>query len=260
MEKEKDYRPIGVFDSGVGGLTVLKRLIDLRPDMDYIYFGDTKNLPYGEKTKEELIEITRRIFDFFEKKNVSSVIMACNTSSAQVFEELKNEYAFKLYPIIQTASKCIAQDISIKKAAIFATNGTVKSGKYTQSLKAHNPKIETLEIACPEWVSLVEKKIADSKEDDLLLKYLKSALDFNPDKIILGCTHYPYLIERLSKYAPKSLFIDPSEKFSDFIVKDFPAPYTDKIGTKEFYVSSNPQEFTQNASVFYPIEQEVKLS
>ena len=262
MEEKKNYKPIGVFDSGIGGLTVLKRLVNLRPDLDYIYFGDTKNLPYGEKTKEELLKITRGIFDFFEEKNVSSVVMACNTSSAQVYEELKDVYSFKLYPIIQTASKCIAKDRSIKKIAIFATNGTIKSGMYAKSLKFNNTGIETLEIACPEWVSIVEKKIKDTDKDDLLLKYLKPALEFNPDKIILGCTHYPYLLERLSKYAPKAKFIDPAETFSEFIAEDIctmGVGKTAKRGSRTYYVSANPDEFIKNASVFYNIETPVEL-
>lgn len=256
MEEKKDYKPIGVFDSGVGGLTVFKRLVQMRPDLDYIYFGDTKNLPYGEKTKEELLKIAREIFDFFEEKKVSSVVMACNTSSAQVYEELKDAYSFKLYPIIQTAAECIARDKTIKKIVVFATNATVKSGMYSKSLKQHNPQIETLEIACPEWVSIVEKKLDNFNKDELLLKYLKPALDFEPDRIILGCTHYPYLLESLSKYAKKELFVDPAISFAACVLNDYPK--MQQKGTKNFFTSSSPEEFVKNASVFYNIEEKVE--
>ncbi len=260
MEEQRKNRPIGVFDSGVGGLTVLKQLVKLRPDMDYIYFGDTKNLPYGEKSKSRLLEITREIFDFFEKKEVSSVVMACNTSSAQVYEELKDSYPFKLYPIIQTASKCIAQDKSLKKIVIFATNGTINSKMYSKSLKMHNQSLETLEIACPEWVPIVEKRIGSENKAELIEKYLKPALDFKPDKIILGCTHYPYLLDDFTQFAPKNLFINPAESFSEYIAKDFPKPSTKNQGMREFFVSSEPQNFVKNASVFYEINEPVKLA
>ena len=100
-----ENKPIGVFDSGVGGLSVFAKLINLLPDENYIYFGDTKNLPYGNKSKEELISIAKNLFDFFEKQNVKAVVMACNTTSATVYDTFKDKYPFKIYPITQTAAK-----------------------------------------------------------------------------------------------------------------------------------------------------------
>lgn len=257
MEENIIKKPIGVFDSGVGGLTVLKSLRELCPNEDYVYFGDTKNLPYGEKTKEELLFITKKVFDFFEEKGVKAVIMACNTTAAQVYEELKDSYSYKLYPIIQIASECIAHDVGSERVAVLATNATINSHAYSKSLKLHNPKTETIEIACPEWVPIVENKLKDYNEEEIILKYLKPALEFNPQKIILGCTHYPYLLDKLAKYAPRELFINPAESFSGYLSLDLIKSCIEKTpekGKTEFFVSDSPETFLKNASLFLKIE------
>lgn len=256
--EEKDNRPVGVFDSGIGGLTVLKRLQQLCPNENYIYFGDYKNLPYGEKSKEELLSIIKKIFDFFESKNVKAVVMACNTSSAQVYEEFKDSYSFKLFPIIQAASASIALDKEIKKIGILATKSTINSQMYSKSLKKTNPSLETIEMACPQWVSIVENKVVDFDEDEVLLKHLKPVLEFKPDKIILGCTHYPYLIDRLKKYAPREMFLNPADSFSACISKDLKKNSSSQKGETEFFVSASPELFLKNSSVFIEIETEIK--
>lgn len=159
MEISEKDKAIGVMDSGVGGLTVLKQLLKVMPSENYLYFGDTKNLPYGEKTKEQLIEIVKEIFDFFEKQNVKAVVLACNTTSATAYEELKDKYSFKIYPLIQTVSKCVVLDKSLDRIGVMATQATVNSQKYTSELKKNNPAIEVFEQACPKWVPIVENQI-----------------------------------------------------------------------------------------------------
>lgn len=257
MKAYYDNRPIGVFDSGIGGLTVLKELLEKISGENFIYVGDTKNLPYGEKNKEELILIIKRIFDFFKSLNVKAVVMACNTSSAQVYDELKNLYDFKIYPIIQITSECITKNKNLKRIAVLATNATINSHAYAISAKSHNKNIEIYEHSCPEWVPIVEKTLDNFNEDDLILKYLKPALDFKPDTIILGCTHYPYLLDKLKKYAPLSLFCNPAVPFANYIVNDIEKANT--TGSCEFYTTSNPEKFKKNASIFLNIDSEVKL-
>ncbi|HPT42184.1 MAG TPA: glutamate racemase, partial [Candidatus Gastranaerophilaceae bacterium] len=144
-------KPIAFFDSGVGGITVFKKVKELLPYENYIYFGDLKNLPYGEKTSEELYKFVDNILKFFEKQDVKAVVMACNTTSATVYEKLKDNYGFKIYPIIQASAKEISQ-IQTKKVGVFATNATIKSGIYAKELKKYNPDLEVFEIATPEWV------------------------------------------------------------------------------------------------------------
>lgn len=259
---EEKNNTIGVMDSGIGGLTVLKQLVEICPDEKYIYFGDTKNLPYGEKSKEELIKIVKEIFDFFQSKNVKAVVMACNTSSATAYEELKDNYSFKIYPIIQIVSKCVSMDKDLTKIAVMATKATVDSKTYTKKLKQNSSAIEVFEQACPLFVPMVEKRLNDIDEEEVFKSYLKDILNFNPQKIILGCTHYPYLLGKLSKYAPKELFINPSKLFAQYIKEDLKASnsLTDsKIGSVKYFASSEPEKFKENAKLFLNIEKQPEL-
>lgn len=253
---------IGVMDSGIGGLTVLKHLHEICPNENYLYFGDTKNLPYGEKSKEELIKIVKEIFDFFKEQKVKAVVMACNTSSATAYEELKDNYDFKIYPIIQIVSKCVTMDKDLTRVAVLATKATVESKTYTKELIQNNPRVEVKEKACPLFVPIVEKKLKDFDESEIFTEYLNSILAFSPQKIILGCTHYPYLLNTLSKYAPKDLFINPAKLFAKYIKEDLKEKnlLSDKQkGSTKYYASSEPESFKENATLFLKIEQHPQL-
>lgn len=256
----KKQQKIAFFDSGVGGLTVFKELKKILPNENYIYFGDLANIPYGSKSKSELIKIADKIFKFLETKSVKAVVMACNTTSANTYEELKNNYGFKIYPIIQSCAKVIS-DMPIKKIGVFATEATIKSGAYGIELKKYNPDLEVFEMSCPSWVKIVEDKLQDEPESiEKVEFYISEMLKNSPDKIILGCTHYPYLLELLSKFAPKNMFIDPAPYFSEFIKSDLElnnllnVGSIGSIGSEEFFVSANPEQFMQAASMFYPLK------
>lgn len=253
---------IGVMDSGVGGLTVLKALQQVCPKETFLYYGDTKNLPYGEKSKEELIEIVKEIFDFFEKQNVKAVVLACNTTSATAYEELKDKYSFKIYPLIQVVSKCISKNKSITKIGVMATQATVNSGKYTEELIKNNVNLKVIEQACPLLVPIVEKKIEDYDKEQVIKDYLEPLLKFHPDKIILGCTHYPYLLEDFAKFTNKELFVNPAELFANYIKDDLEKNHMNtslNIGSTSYFASANPQEFKKNADLFLSIDKEPEL-
>ena len=195
--------PIGFFDSGVGGLSVLARFKKLLPNENIIYFGDTIHLPYGNKSKEELIGYAKNILDFMKGKGVKAVVIACNTSSAQAYDTIKDIYRFPIYPIIQTCAKGVGVN-NYKRIGIFATEATVKSGKYSQELKKYNLNVEVKETASKNWVGIVEKTSKNIESDIAHIKdEITEMLEFKPDKIILGCTHYPYLMNEFIKYAPK---------------------------------------------------------
>lgn len=249
---------IGFFDSGVGGLSVLARFREKLPAENIIYFGDTIHLPYGNKSKEELIGFARNILNFLKLKKVKAVVIACNTSSAQAYDTIKTEYGFPIYPIIQSCAKGVA-DMEIKRVGVFATEATVKSHKYSDELKKCNPNIEVKEMASKNWVGIVEGVGNNIEENRANIKNeIEEMLSFNPDKIILGCTHYPYLMNEFVKYAPKDLFIDPAEIFVDFIKRDLEGKCllndSQTIGKEEFYVSSKPEDFVENAKIFYDIK------
>lgn len=259
---ENNDKAIGVMDSGVGGLTVLKQLLEVCPNENYIYFGDTKNLPFGEKSKEQLIEIVKNIFNYFEKQNVKAVVHACNTTSATAYDELKDKYDFKIYPLVQTVAKCVAQDKSLKRVAIMATQATVNSRKYKEELQKHNQDIQVLEQACPLFVPMVEKSLENADENEIIESYITPVLKFNPQKIILGCTHYPYLLDKLAKYAPKDLFIDPSKIFANYIKEDLKNSNllsTQISGSATYIASSEPEKFKENAKLFMQIDKKPEL-
>lgn len=247
---------IGFFDSGVGGLTVFEKVKKILPNENYLYFGDLKNIPYGEKTKEELLLIADKIFRFFESKNVKAVVMACNTTSANTYEELKDKYNFKIYPIIQSCASVIAK-MPIQKIGVFATDATIKSGVYGKELKKHKPNLEVFEMSCPPWVSIVENKTQNDPESiNSVNYYLHKMLENKPDRIILGCTHYPYLLDILGEFAPKEIFIDPSEYFAEFIKKDLELNNllsSSAQGSEKFFVSANPENFKLASSMFCQI-------
>lgn len=249
--------PIGFFDSGVGGLSVLARFKKLLPNENVLYYGDTIHLPYGNKSREELIGYAKNILDFMQTKGVKAVVIACNTSSAQAYDTIKNNYPFKIYPIIQCCASSVAKKYN--RIGVFATEATVRSGKYTQELKKTNLNIEVKEMASKNWVGIVEGVGENIEEHKQNIKYeIADMLEFHPDKIILGCTHYPYLMSEFEKYAPKNLFIDPAEIFAEYIRNDLDSNHllnTNKTsGKEEFYVSANPKEFVENAKIFYELK------
>lgn len=248
--------PIGFFDSGVGGLSVYSRFKKILPKENTIYFGDLAHLPYGNKTKEELIQYARSILTFLATKNVKAVVIACNTSSAQAYDTIKNEFDFKIYPIIQSCAKIIATS-PIKRIGVFATSATVNSGVYTRELKRYNNELEVREIDCPNWVEIVERGMyRDASAVENVNERLNEMLKFNPEKIILGCTHYPYLLPILKEKAPAIDFIDPAEIFVNYIKEDLSELLNSEnktTGIEEIFVSANPDEFVEHAKIFYSV-------
>ena len=220
-------------------------------------------MPYGEKSKTDLIKFSNKIFKFFEEKEIKAVVMACNTTSSNVYDDLKNNYNFRIYPIIQSVTGILA-NLPIERLGVFATQATINSHAYSYGVNKNNKKIEVIEIACPEWVKIVESKTENKAAS---IEQIKSKMDeikrFNPQKIVLGCTHYPYLLTQLSKYAPEDTFINPAESFVNFIKKDLEKLnlLSDKTtrGSEKIYVSSNPEQFKSAASMFYEIAQTPEL-
>lgn len=255
-------KPIAFFDSGVGGLTVYEKLKKLLPDENYIYFGDTKHMPYGEKSEAELLSYADRIFNFFIDKNAKAVVMACNTTSSVIYDKVKDKYNLKVYPIIQSASNIIAK-LPVKKIGVFATHATVNSNVYKKEIQKHNPDIEVIQIACPEWVRIVEDHKLNQPESLLFIKEkMEKMLAYKPDKIVLGCTHYPYLKNILVKFAPSEIFIDPSVYFAEYIMKDLEANnLTEQSqGFEEIFVSASPEKFKESAKMFYNLNELPKLA
>ena len=182
--------------------------------------------------------------------------MACNTTSANVYEEYKNSFNYKIYPIIQTCAKVLS-NLPIKRLGVFATSATISSGAYKREINKHNSNIEVFEMSCPGWVQIVEEnKQNDEKSIVKVKENLDKMLENNPEKIILGCTHYPFLLDILSQFAPKEMFIDPSEYFANYVKSDLENLHliNDVGGNEEILVSANPNEFKIAAQMFYKLQ------
>ncbi len=248
--------PIGIFDSGVGGLSVLRELIRIMPNENYLYFGDTERIPYGEKTKEQLFGYVRGIMEWFKTQNVKAVIMACNTSSAVVYEAIKDDYDFPIFSLIEPTADYISF-VNTDNIGVMATSATVKSKAYTKSVQKISPLKNVFEIACPGLVEIVESNKIDTNEaKKLVIKYVMPLLEKGSEKIILGCTHYPFLKELINDITgDKELLIDPAihlaEKVADKLLT-LDLLKTEETGTNKFFASSNTSMFMEAGKKLYP--------
>lgn len=252
-----DNRPIAFFDSGVGGLTVFAKVKKLLPNENYLYFGDTKNMPYGEKSEKQLIEFADRIFKFFEKQNAKAVVMACNTTSAITYEKLKDNYNFKIYPIIQTVCSTLASLDGVKSLGVIATPATINSHAYSKGIAKYNKDMKVYELAAPNWVRIVEEhRIHKPQSIEQIKEILEVMKENSPDKIVLACTHYPYLLDVLKKFLPEDKYIDPAIFFAQSIKNDLEKNnLLGKEPTYErFYVSSDPENFKIASELFYKLD------
>ncbi|NLF82844.1 MAG: glutamate racemase [Candidatus Gastranaerophilales bacterium] len=254
--------PIGLFDSGVGGLTVLKELAGMLPNENYLYFGDTARIPYGEKTKEQLISYVRGIMEWFKSQNVKAVAMACNTSSATAYDEVKNDYDFPVFNIIEPTAEYISY-LDAQKIGVIATSATVNSKAYSKYIHKNNPETQVYEQACPGLVELVEHNRIDTFEaKKLVIKYVLPLLKENVDKIVLGCTHYPYLKHLIADVTgDEEMLINPakhlSQKIMDVLMEQGMLN-TDGEGTRKYYASANAQAFVEVGKRFYSDIQEAE--
>ncbi len=258
---KSNTEPIGLLDSGVGGLSVLKELYKIMPNKDYIFFGDTKNLPYGTKSPEQIFSFTKEILEFFVQKKVKNVVIACNTTSALAYEQLKECFYNKLniFPLIQLGAKDAVSNLKDGDTiAVFATRATVNSKKYTQEIRKINPKINVIETDCTGFVEIVENRLYD---DIHSIEFIKSKIDavkkYNVKKIILGCTHYPYLVNIFKKMYDVEYF-NPAVFVAKAVKAQIDTP--DSLNPNmSFFVSENPQAFRLSANVFFEINTDINL-
>ena len=195
MNINKDsLAPIGVFDSGVGGLTVAREIIRQLPNEKIVYFGDTARVPYGSKSKENIIRYSRQIIRFLKSKNVKAIVVACNTASAIALEEIRDEIDIPIIGVVKPGAKVAAANTKNKRVGIIATEATINSNIYTNVIHENDRDITVFGKACPLFVPLVEEGLLeDSVTDEIARRYLEELKTKDIDTLILGCTHYPLL-------------------------------------------------------------------
>jgi glutamate racemase len=203
--------PIGIFDSGAGGISVLKELVKILPNESFIYFADSANCPYGPKQPEKIIELSNRITKFLLDKGCKTIVVACNTATAAAIDFLRGNYNVPFIGM-EPAIKPASLNTKTKSIGVLATAGTFKGRLYIETSRKFASDVNVCYQVGEGLVELVESGMANSEESEKLLrKYVEPMLDCNIDHIVLGCTHYPFLRPVLEKIIPKSItIIDPA--------------------------------------------------
>lgn len=197
-----DKRPIGIFDSGLGGLTCVKEVLRLMPNEDVIYFGDTGRVPYGTKSRDIILKYTRQNIKFLRRFDVKYIIIACGTASSAALPLIEKDYDTEIEGVVLPASSEAAAATRNRRVAVLGTAGTVKSGKYAEVIGSIDKSIEVFQKACPMFVPLVENGYTSGKiAEEIAREYLTPVIEFGADTIILGCTHYPILEDVIRKIA-----------------------------------------------------------
>jgi len=248
----KDDRPIGVFDSGLGGLTVLNDLAKSFPNQSYIYLGDLANLPYGNKSKNNIIKCSVSCANFLIEKNVKGVIIACNTSSSYAYKKLKDSLSIPVYDVINPCAESVSKS-NLKKIAIIGTEKTIESNLYFDIIQSFNKKIQIYNVACPLFVPIVEEGLENSSiAISVINMYLKNLKKLDIQGLVLGCTHYPVLIKSLKSYFNNSIKIFKSGKALADKYKETGASVHNKNNPVKikYYVTDLPDRFVKYGNKF----------
>lgn len=192
--------PIGVFDSGVGGLTVAREIMRQIPNEKIVYFGDTARVPYGSKSKDTVTKYSKQIVRFLRTQNVKAIVIACNTASAYALDEIEKEIDIPIIGVVRPGAKVAVEATRNGKIGVIATEGTINSQIYSTYIKQVNENVNVIGKACPLFVPLVEEGLlVDPVTDEIAMRYLSELIDRDIDTLILGCTHYPLIRSTVGK-------------------------------------------------------------
>lgn len=264
--------PIGVFDSGVGGLTVTREIMRQLPDENMVYFGDTARVPYGSKSKDNIIRYSRQIIRFLKTKDVKAIVIACNTASALALDVVKEETDIPVMGVIVPGAKAAIQSTRNKKIGVIGTEATIRSCMYSKVIKGMEKDVEVIGKPCPLFVPLVEEGFAKHKiADEVIDYYLASMKKSDIDTMILGCTHYPLLRSKIMKYLGEDIqLVNPAYETAmelktllekQGLLNDTRGKESVQEGqavcangTYEFYVSDTADKFKQFANSILPYD------
>ena len=249
--------PIGVFDSGVGGLTVAREIMKEAPNEKIIYFGDTARVPYGSKSKDTVTKYTKQIIRFLRTHDVKALVIACNTMSAFALEEVEKEIDIPIIGVVKPGARVAAKETHNKRIGVIATDGTINSGMYERFITNINPELKVFGKACPLFCPLVEEEMLDDPvTDEMTRRYLSELMDKDIDTLILGCTHYPLLMPAISKVTKDKIkLVNPAYETARGLVE-----LMEECGIRsnedlksrgenhEFYVSDAAEKFRLFAS------------
>ncbi len=210
-------RPIGVFDSGVGGLTVMRALMKTMPNEDIVYFGDTARVPYGNKSKTTIVRFSRQIVNFLLSRSVKAIVVACNTASAYALDELRSAFDLPIEGVILPGAEAAVEATRNGRIGVIGTYATVSSQAYDRAIRALKPDLTPVKIACPLFVPLVEEGFTAGEITERVVEYYLAPLKSEAiDTLVLGCTHYPLLKSVIAAYMGAGvLCIDPAKNTAE---------------------------------------------
>jgi len=258
--------PIGVFDSGYGGLTVLRDVVHKLPQYDYIYLGDNARAPYGNRSFETVYRYTLECVKWFFDKGCHLVILACNTASAKALRTIQQNDLAKINKekrvlgVIRPTTEVIGAHSDSKHVGILATVGTVSSRSYVLEIEKFFPDLKVYQQACPMWVSLVENnEYANHGTDFFVKKYIEQLLEQDEaiDTILLACTHYPILLDKIREYSPADMKILTQGEIVAQSLEDYLVRHPEienrcsKNGVREFYTTDSTEDFDSHATTFF---------
>ena len=250
-----DNRPIGVFDSGLGGLTAVREIMQLLPNEDIIYFGDTGRVPYGARSKETIIKYTRQDIRFLKQFDCKTLVIACGTASSVALDTVCDDYDIPIIGVVESTAHRACKTTHNGKIGIIGTHATIQSGSYVRLIQEENSSLETFATACPLFVPLVENGRIAPNDRILQLaveEYLTPLREEGVDTLILGCTHYPIIADAIGAFMGKQVaLINPGFEAAHYL-STMPAfqPCTERTGHYRFFVSDDVSSFTCQASMF----------
>ena len=253
---------IGIFDSGIGGFTVLNSLLKTRKDVEVFYLADTKRIPYGNKNLKEIRLIAQEICNFFEDKNLDALLIACNTTNACALDILETKLKIPCFDLINSVSEIVNKN----RIGVWATETTVRSAYYKKAISSKKKNLKIFQQECPEFVTEIEKQDLNFIKLDVLSNlYLKPLLDKNIEELILGCSHYPLIYNFLrKKIDPNINIIDPSKALIKKFNKSFAFPKTDRYEclsceNVKFFATAEKDEFSKKVKFWLEINKEIRL-
>ena len=251
-----DNRPIGIFDSGVGGLTVFKEIRKLLPNENLIYFGDTARVPYGNKSPQVVQKYSLEIAKFLEMQDVKMIIIACNTASALALSALRNEVRIPVIGVIEPGVRAAIKSAKNNSIAVIGTKATINSGAYQNRIKRLRNSINVIAIPCPLFVPIVEENLINSKiADDAMEMYLSDLKNTDIKSVILACTHYPLLKQNIKNFFDNKVeLVDSAYETAKEVKETLEArrmiTEQETAGKEKFFVSDSSETFSNIATNF----------
>jgi len=249
-----DNRFIGVFDSGLGGLSAVKEIMDILPGESLIYFGDTGRVPYGTRSEETIIKYSREDIRFLKSHDVKLIVVACGTVSSVALPQIANEAGVPIVGVVEAAAKAACEATKNNRIGIIGTSGTIKSNSYANEILKTNPEAKTFQRACPLFVPLVENGHFDTPVAKLVVEeYLEEIRSAEVDTLILGCTHYPLLKKVIKEFMGENVtLIDSGAEIAKSIKRNYSHLLGDenRAGEYRYFVSDGIETFENLASAF----------